>query len=1163
MVESQKQAKSTQHPQIAIVGMAGRFPGASNVEALWTRILSASVAPLSSLETRWNIPRERYFSADASVADRTSLDRAFCLSDDVPKALDRQLHFGRSVIEEALDDLGASGLSPREVALVCGTSWSGESYFDADTARVLGRDSRAHGTTAQAQLDDLAPLSRIAGPRLAVDTACASSLYAIDVAIGLLTQGIARRVVVLGLNAALPPWLFVGFTKLGATSSRGEIKPFAADASGIVPGECAACVVLERLDHARAARRRVLAVVRDVGLSADGANRSVFAPAPEGQALAYARAYPELTDREVDYLEAHGTATTVGDEVELRSLHTFFEGVAGSDTRIPLGSIKALIGHTLAAAGLASLIKAVLILQKRVIPPHVSVTPHPELSRTCLELPEAARVLLPHASRPLRVGISSFGFGGANAHLVVEEDVGRSELDRIPARCEGPWLHTPLAILDLELAIGKLVGAEVVQRQLAEPLHFEAPSESRFWFVSEEERTRLGAGHFLPEKLEIDAKGLRMGPNFLRRLDGLQLLLLELSHRISVRTPSFAGQSDSATVISNSLGGEKSTALARRHAAIVGDGPVAFQGGEMTLEHIASSLPTMCSGYPAYHFNARGFHQTLCGGPATFLTSLLLAPYWLEHGVSRLLLGGARLIKSPLDVEGTVAACRDGKVPQAEGAGLFLLSRLDRAEAAGERVLGVIRAIVPRDRARNGVEACAVLGLDPENIDRFDTCQLAPHLAPEASSTQAWSGFFDEATGVETLARALLGEARTTLIEVKHGQVCLFSLLIERSAAFDVSTPPPSLPIPIAITPRPVAAVRAPHASVCVEKIVAPSQQTEAASPAVPANPLNPHDEDVLRSWLSHARSAMHSYFEAQRAAAGLLHTAAQATASQVGRTLRPDAHVVIDRPRRNSDGALCAEARVDDRHPYFFDHPLDHVPGILLVDAIQQLGEQELGEGEFLSGLSLRFMRFCDKQSPTQIVLAPAGDENRQVRIVQGAQVAAVGVLQVVTAQPVVRTERADTTLQPETDIALLHKKRAENVLVTPLVETRECVSTRALRPAAQHALSAGDPTVWSLTYLLEVGRQALMLAAHGALGIPRNMPMNLASISISLPAPIARETPIMLSIIRQKPLVVGDVMLADIPIALSCGGHEIGEIRIKAQIVDPKTYQEQRWNA
>lgn len=1132
--------KGTRTIDVAIIGMAGRFPGADGIDAFWRRILEAEPAELTSLGPRWGMAREHYFSEDPSVPDRTSLDRAFCLPEQAFAGcgVDRQLLFGQRVVEEALNEAGPSGLSPREVALVCGTSWSGESYFEADVAHVFGHKNPPPGLTPEAQLEALAPLSRIGGPRLAVDTACASSLYAIDVAIGLLQQGMARRVVVLGLNAALPPWLFVGFTKLGATSVRAEIKPFAKDASGIVPGECAACVVLERLDDARGARRRVHAIIRNVGLSADGANRSVFAPAEEGQALAYERAYSGL-EREVDYLEAHGTATTVGDEVELSSLDRFFR--TPSMPRIPLGSVKALVGHTLAAAGLASLIKAVLILQKRTVPPHIHVDPNPRLAETCLELPAAQRALTRPAHRPLRVGVSSFGFGGANAHLVLEEELGQA--------CAQPQetslLREPLAILDMELALGPCLGAKQASKVFDEPSQFAPPSSERFWFAHAAARHRLGDGLYLPSSFEIDAKGLRMGPNFLKRLDAMQLLLLELARRITSRTAGFASQARSATVISNSMGGEKSTALARRHAALVQGGPVAFQEGEMTLEHIASSLPTMASGYPAYHFNARGFHETLCGGSSTFLTSLLLAPYWLSRDTDQLLLGAGRLFKGPLDVE----ACAAATVAQAEGAGLFLVQRLSHAEQSGARILGVIRGLFTRDEARSAQEAAALLGIDAKQIDRVDVCQLDPQASFCEGSAQQRAGFLAEAVGIECLARALSGPAQLTIIEVRHQGTCVLTCVVERRGELPATQPAPIIPLEVLVTPQP----RAPH-----------SVQNSPLTPLHAASPLpfeTSTEPDALRGWLHHTSSVMRSYFAAQRAALSLLKAREPHESTGLSAARRPKAHLCIERVHRGPDGSACAELLVQDEHPYYFDHPLDHVPGILLVEGLQQLAETSLETNQYVSGIELRFTRFCDKQAPTYLTLMPLPEVGYQVRIEQGGKPAALGKLYV--SEHSMQALAPTSTPAPwlEADPSLLHKHRPENVLVSPMRRQGQHMQSHAQLPPPGHALSAGDAPVWSITYVLEVARQALMQAAHGALGIPRDKPMNLISFSVSLSAPLVRGVDILLSIAPQKPLRVGDMLIADIPIRIESAGRIVGEAKIKAQVVDPQTYQEQRW--
>jgi acyl transferase domain-containing protein len=516
--------------RVVVTGMAGTFPGARDVDALWNAVAVARVAPRASLASRWGIARERYMGAPGAT-DRTYTDLAFCVEDSARagEKRDPQVRLGVRAIRGALADASRAGtpIDPRETGLVVATSWTAPSYFEGDAARALERFGvhvRVNGE-AQDPAAQMAALGEsLGGPRIAVDTACASSLYALDVALGLLEVGRARTVVVLGLNAMLPAFLYLGFAKLMALSPSGAIRPFAKDGDGIVPGECAAAVVLEKRDDARRAGRVSYGVVRSVGISADGSERSVFAPGAQGQQLAYERAYRGIDPRDVDYVEAHGTATAVGDETEIATLEAFFGRDRASRGHLPIGSVKSLVGHTLAAAGMVSLVKVLCMLRARTIPPHIEVEPHPSFVGTSLTLPRTSTPWLETPGRPRRAGISCFGFGGANAHVIVESDDDHAPASSSSSASIASSIpDEPLAIVDMETALGS-------------------------------------ADHFgrLPERFTMDAAGLRTGPNLIRRVDALQLLVTHLTRELLERNPSARGSTDTGVAMTSNLGGDLS-----------------------------------------------------------------------------------------------------------------------------------------------------------------------------------------------------------------------------------------------------------------------------------------------------------------------------------------------------------------------------------------------------------------------------------------------------------------------------------------------------------------------------------------------------------------------------------------------------------------------------
>lgn len=265
------------------------------------------------------------------------------------------------------------------------------------------------------------------GPSYTVDGACASSLLALDHAVTELESRRLDTVLVGGSHVVTPVQVMMLFCQLGALSRKQRIRPFDRDADGTILGEGIGMMVLKRLEDARRNGDRIYAVVRGVGISSDGRGVSVMAPRLEGEVLALRRAYAAagVEPATVGLIEAHGTGTPVGDATEVRALAQVFGGRNGRQPWCALGSVKSMLGHLMPAAGVAGMIKAALALHHGIIPPTLHVDePHPELGLgsspfyVCTE----ARPWI-HASRsaPRRAGISAFGFGGINGHVVLEE----------------------------------------------------------------------------------------------------------------------------------------------------------------------------------------------------------------------------------------------------------------------------------------------------------------------------------------------------------------------------------------------------------------------------------------------------------------------------------------------------------------------------------------------------------------------------------------------------------------------------------------------------------------------------------------------------------------------------------------------------------------------
>ncbi|MER6202790.1 aminotransferase class I/II-fold pyridoxal phosphate-dependent enzyme [Streptomyces sp. NPDC001586] len=467
---------------IAITGLGCRFPGAPDIRAYWKLLLSGERQFSAVPAERWNHetfhrPGDRS-APNAAYTDQVAflddVDRFDALHYGVPPArarsMDPQHRLMLDIAREALDDagMGRGDFDRENTGVFFGVSVSDYKDLMAAPLRAisLAEESQAadrpggvdaireqaaelgtiHSFTLPGSLLNMAAgtVSRhfgLGGPSFAVDAACSGSLVALDQAIAQLRQGSCRIAVVGGVYLNLTPDSLVGFSRLRALSATGVCRPFDEAADGFVLGEGAGAVVVRPLADALAAGDRVYAVIRGIGSANDGASPGPLVPTSEGQLRAMRRAYDDagVAPSSVGFIEAHGTGTTTGDRAEVEALRRLRTEYPDDDPSLCyLGSGKALIGHALSAAGIAGLIKTALVVHHRTIVPQPVTTPHPDLgvSAAGLRFADTARPW-PAAGTPRRAAVSSFGFGGTNVHVVLEEQSAPARGD-VPVRAEGP-----------------------------------------------------------------------------------------------------------------------------------------------------------------------------------------------------------------------------------------------------------------------------------------------------------------------------------------------------------------------------------------------------------------------------------------------------------------------------------------------------------------------------------------------------------------------------------------------------------------------------------------------------------------------------------------------------------------------------------------------------
>ncbi|MFE9559615.1 type I polyketide synthase [Streptomyces sp. NPDC006487] len=386
---------------IAIIGLGCRFPGASDVLGYWNLLLSG--ARRSAAE-----PRDR---RNPALPD--SVDRFDALHHGVPPArardMDPQHRLLLDVSREALDDAGM-----------------GRGDFDRENTGVFFAGSAdLPGSLLDTASGTVGRRFGLGGPGLAVDTTRSGSLVALDQAIAHLRQGACRIALVGGVHLDLTPDSPVGPSRLRALSAAGVCRPFDAEADGFVLGEGAGVVVIRPLADALAAGDRVYAVIKGIGSADDGASPGPLVPTAEGLLRAMRRAYEDagVAPSSVGFLEAHGTGTAAGDRAEVEALRRLRTEYPDDDPALCyLASGKALIGHSLSAAGIAGLIKAALVVHHRTVVPQPATTTHPDLgiSAAGLRFADTPRPF-PGGGTARRAAVSSFGFGGTHVHVVLEE----------------------------------------------------------------------------------------------------------------------------------------------------------------------------------------------------------------------------------------------------------------------------------------------------------------------------------------------------------------------------------------------------------------------------------------------------------------------------------------------------------------------------------------------------------------------------------------------------------------------------------------------------------------------------------------------------------------------------------------------------------------------
>ncbi len=717
---------------IAVIGRACVLPGALDPAALWEAVSDGRDLLGRAPPGRWRAARRRILGSPENGPDHAWSDlggyvtgfdeifdpHGFALSADELTGLDPLVRWLLHVSRQVLREAGTEG-GPRAGAIFGNLSfpsagmsrhaervWLGTALADAAGIPPADpRDRFMSGLPAHI----VARALNLGAGAFCLDAACASSLYAVKLACDRLHDRSADVMLAGAVNCADDLFIHVGFSALRALSRTGRSRPFHPLADGLVPAEGAAAVALRRLADAESRGDRIVGVIRGVGLSNDGRAGSLLTPSEEGEVRAMRAAYAAagIDPAEVSLVECHATGTLVGDAIEARSMRQVFAGAPD----LPLGSLKSNMGHAVAAAGIAGLLKVLGAMEHGSRP----ATLHAD--RVIDELGDPPLRLLGRtepwdASSPRLAGVNAFGFGGNNAHLIIEEYAGR----RRPWVAGSPIPQSPglwgVAVVGMGTAVGRGASTQDFETALFGP---------------------AGGSDFRAHSIVLPAAGLAFPPNDLARALPQHLWVLASAREALTGVPQPEGDRVGAFV---GMGCDPEVA---RYGARwrLSDWAAAWDvpGVAWAIEAadafappldpagVLGSMPNIPANRLNVQFDLRGPGFTLAAEELSGIRALEVACRALRAGEIDLALAGAADFSSE-PVHQVALRAIGGHDAAGDGAVVLVLKRAEDAERDGDRVL----ALIDQDD-------CPALPWDVKSVeDRFGLAHAAVGLVNVAAA---------------------------------------------------------------------------------------------------------------------------------------------------------------------------------------------------------------------------------------------------------------------------------------------------------------------------------------------------------------------------------------------------------------------------------------------
>lgn len=687
-------------PRIAIVGMGGIFPGAADLAA-FERLLRDNHDQSREVPAgRWAVAPDQVFDPTPGRLDRVYSLRGCFLDDELPDpGEDRVAAMALRAARMAWDHVGSQDVRPDRVSVILGAialptpafselaRWSwGQRLRQKLNLPALPRphDGNRRGVVAgPAQF--VAQQLGLAGRAFTLDAACASSLYAVKLGMDELLADRADAVLVGGVSCPDLLYTQMGFAQLRALSKRGRAAPFDVQADGLLVGEGAGVLVLRRLADAQRAGNPVLATIAGVGLSNDVEGK-LLAPSSEGQLRAMRQAYAQAEWRPetVDYVECHATGTPLGDATEFASLTQLWRDGSWRPGQAVLGSVKANIGHLLTAANSASLIKVILGFQnERLYPTPNFHAPAPgiALAESPFRILTATETWPRPNDRPRRAAVSGFGFGGINAHLLLEEPDPSATLRTtfLPGRAK-----EPIAVVAMAARFGAEPTTAAALARLGDP------------------SAAAGSGR-MPEQ-RVAAETFHIPPVEWSAMLPQQVLALRLAHETSndrtdaAATAVFLGVDlDFATMNyhlrwtaadwSGDLNPTSDPGTAQWLSRLVEE-----RLPPLTADRVMGNLASIAASRIAREFKCGGPCFTVSSGADSGLTACRLAMDALRAGeVRQALVGAVDFATEPRRVDHRPPAIQ---LEAADGGAVLVLKLASQAATDGDTILALMDEVV-------------------------------------------------------------------------------------------------------------------------------------------------------------------------------------------------------------------------------------------------------------------------------------------------------------------------------------------------------------------------------------------------------------------------------------------------------------------------------------